>query len=293
MPDISYPKRGGDRREGRLLRSLSPYEKISPYFRRRRVEALSSVADTVEVTAIEQWLKEKRAEGWSGLGFLHLITAAYVRTVSMRPAINRFIAGRRLFARNEIQVILRVRRGATSESALTNVKVSFSPADTVFDVYRRLAAAVDEVQADVAVTVPEKLSSALSRLPRPFLRLALFAARVMDYFDWLPWSWLNASPFHGSLRIVDMGSLGVLPADTALPDFGTLSSALSFGAKRKTLELAESSVHEARYVDYRICVDGRLTDSAYFASALKCLKYFLRNPALLELPPEKVADDVN
>ena len=31
----------------------------------------------------------------------------------------------------------------------------------------------------------------------------------------------------------------------------------------------------------------------YIALSAKCLKYFLKNPKLLELPPETVEDDVN
>jgi hypothetical protein len=293
LPEIHYSKRSGDRREGRQLRSLPADHRLSLYLRRRRCEALCSVADTVEVTSIEQWLREKRNEGWSGLGFLHLITAAYVRTVSMRPGINRFVAARRLFARSDIQVVLAVRRGASADSPPAYVKVSFSPADTVFDVYRRISSAMDEVQADAAATESERISGLLTRLPRPLLRLVTAAARVLDYFDWLPLRWLDASPWHASLRLIDMGTLGVLPVDSALPDVGTLSSALSFGAKRKVTEADASGLREYRYVDYRITVDSRVEDSRYFSSALKCLKYFLRNPALLELPPEKIEDDVN
>ena len=50
---------------------------------------------------------------------------------------------------------------------------------------------------------------------------------------------------------------------------------------------------ERHYVDYRFTCDGRIADSYYFASALKCLKYFMKNPAHLELPPETIEDDIN
>ena len=110
----------------------------------------------------------------------------------------------------------------------------------------------------------------------------------------LPRTWLDASPFHASMEVVDMGSLGIVPADPHIPDFGTVSTALAFGAKRKTREVSDNGAVVARhYVDYRITADERIADSYYYASALKCLKYFLKNPALLELPPEKIEDDVN
>ena len=294
MADITYSKRASDRREGRQLRSLPAYSRVVPFILRRRSDAQYTLADSMEVTGIEQWLREKRSEGWSKLGILHLIVAAYVRTVTMRPGINRFVAGRRLFARNEIQVVLSVKRNPSISATETSIKVSFSPTDTVFDVYRRLTSAMDEVQADLTVSPPERIAGSLMRMPRFLLRMAMAGIRVLDYFDWLPRSWLEASPFHASLEVLDLGSLGIMPADPHIPDFGTVSAALAFGAKRKVMEPgAEGRGVERHYVDYRVACDGRIADSYYFASALKCLKYFLKNPALLELPPERVEDDVN
>ena len=294
MADLGYAKRSGDRREGRRLRTMDARRSVMPYFMRKRSESLSTLADSVEVSSIERWLLEKRAEGWAGLGFIHLLIAAYVRTVSMRPAINRFVAARRVYARSEIEVILNVKRSSSSEAAETSVKVAFSPTDTVFDVYRRLSEAIDGVRADVIVSESERVASSLALLPRPLLRLVTAVLRIMDWFDWLPRSWLDESPFHGSLLVVDMGSLGTMPVEAAIPEFGDIPCAVSFGAKRKVLEPTEDGrCTERRYVDYRFTCDGRIADSYYYASALKCLKYFMKNPAHLELPPETIEDDIN
>ncbi|MBQ3276234.1 MAG: hypothetical protein IJH47_04150 [Oscillospiraceae bacterium] len=294
MADLTYSKRFSDRREGRQIRSLPEYSRIVPYILRRRSDATCYLSDSVEVSGIERWLREKRGEGWTGLGFLHLLVSAYVRTVSMRPGVNRFVSGRRLFARNDIQVILSVKRSPSVSATETSIKVSFSPLDTVFDVYKRLSAAIDEVKADVTISEPERIARLLCRLPRPFLRLTMAVIRALDYFDWLPRTWLDASPFHGSVCVVDMGSLNVVPVDPHIPDFGTVTAAISFGARRTVRDAdGTPSGVERHYVDYRVAVDERAADSYYYASALKCLKYFLKNPALLELPPEKIEDDLN
>ena len=294
MADITYSKRFSDRREGRQIRSLPPYSRIIPYILRRRSEAVCSVADSVEISGVERWLQEKRGEGWTGLGFLHLLVCAYVRTVSMLPGINRFVIGRRLFARNDIQVVLSVKRGAYASATETSIKVSFSPYDTVFDVYRRLSEAIDKVGAEVSASEPENIAKKLNKLPRPLMRLAMAVIRALDYFDWLPDKWLNASPLHGSVCVVDLGTHRVVPATLPLPDFGTMTAAVSYGLIRKVREYDGSPGGVPRYyMDYRMSVDERVADSYYFASAMKCLKYFLKNPAMLELPPEKVEDDVN
>ncbi len=294
MADVNYGKRLNDRREGRVLRSLPPFSRLIPYIMRQRSDACDTFSDALEVSGIEQWLRDKRGEGWTGLGFLHLIVAAYVRTVSMRPGINRFVAGRRIHARNDIQVVLTVKRAQSADASRTTIKVSFSPTDTVFDVYRRLSDAVDEVKADVTISEPERIAGTLCRIPRGFLRLVMSFLRMLDYFDWLPRSMLDASPFHGSLGVMDLGSMGIPPVSPHIYNFGNLPCFLVFGAKRRVYEPDRSGViQERRYVDYRITCDERIADAYYFASALKCLKYFMKNPQLLELPPETVEDDVN
>ena len=290
MAEYLDSRRRGDRREGRQLRSLPFCERVIPYVRRRRSESMAYVSEALEVTRAGQWIREKRSEGYPGLGLQHLMLAAYVRTVSMQPGINRFVCARRVFARNDIQVVLRLRRSSDAHAGTTAFKVSFSPSDTVYDVYRRLNDAREAVLTDVVTSSPERIAERLLKLPRPFLRLAMGILRILDYFDWLPRTWLEASPWHASLRLLPMDVLGIGPADGALADFGTVSSCLSFGARRR---VRESDGDERQYVDYRIAVDSRIADSQAFSAAFRCLKYFLRNPALLELPPERVTDDIN
>ena len=287
-------KRFSDRKEGRVIRSLPAPVRLTPYLTPARDESSSRMTDSVEVSALEQWLVEARESGWAGIGFIHLLVAAYVRTVSIRPGINRFVVGRRIHARNDIQVVFPVRRTDSYGTHQTLVKVSFGATDTVYDVFRRMNETVDDIKANMGATELERTAATFMRIPRPFLRLTMSVLRLMNFNDWLPHSLLEISPYHASLSISDMGSLGVPPESPALPRFGTLPCALSFGAKRRCYEAEKDGrTVERHYVDYCITCDSRIADAPYFAGAYKCLKYFLKNPKLLELPPETVEDDVN
>ena len=55
--------------------------------------------------------------------------------------------------------------------------------------------------------ISEEVAEALTKAPRFLLRLAIAALRVLDYFGLIPDSLIEASPFHGSMIITDMGSL--------------------------------------------------------------------------------------
>lgn len=286
-------RRLGDRKDGRLIHSLAPFYKFMPYIMPTKNDAYNQFEDCIEITDTDRWLRQKRLEGYKGLGYLHLFIAAYVRMVSMRPGINRFVAGRRIYARNNIEVVLTVRRTMSTTSNETTIKAVFAPTDTIFDVYRKMNEKIDEIKYGGEDNNTEQVAGALLKLPRFLLRFAIGCLRVMDYFGIIPQKLLDASPFHGSMIITDMGSLGIPPIYHHLYNFGTLPMFIAFGAKRKAVELdREGKAVERKYIDFMAVMDERVCDGYYYASSFKYMKMFMHNPSLLEVPPENVVEDL-
>jgi hypothetical protein len=293
MADVIYRRRFGDRKDGRLLRSPSPLYKFIPYIMGKKNDASNQFADSVEISETEQWFRVKRQEGWKGLGMLHLFIAAYLRVVSQMPGINRFVSGQKIFARNNIEVIMAVKRELTVEADETMIKVILSPTDTVFDVYRKLNEKIDEIKANDGENDTEQTAGALMKIPGIFLKFAVWVLNLLDYFGLLPRFLLNVSPFHGSMIITDLGSLGVPPIYHHLYNFGNLPLFVAFGAKRRVYELDRTGLPvERKYVDYKVVMDERTVDGMYYATAFKYMKYYLKNPAELEKPPESVKEDI-
>ena len=293
MANSNYRRRIGDRKDGRLLRSFPAYNKFTPFVMRHRNDACNYFSDKVEVTEIDRWLRAKRAEGYAGMGMLHLFIAAYIRTVTVFPGINRFVAGQRIYARNCIEFVMTVKKGMTIDAEETTIKVKFEPTDTIFDVYRKLNVAVDEVKANEENNGTDKFAEAFIKLPRFLLNACIGVIKGLDYLGWLPQSIVDISPFHGSLIITDLGSLGIPPVFHHIYNLGNFPVFLAFGAKYRALELdLDGRPVERKYIDFRVTADERTTDGFYLAHALKQLKYYLRNPAILEAPPEKVEQDI-
>lgn len=293
MSENTYKRRFGDRKEGRRVRSLPAFNKLIPYVMVKKNDACNYFSDSLEVTEIDRFLREKRTEGYKGLGTLHLFIAAYVRAVSHVPGLNRFVSGQRIYARNGIEVVLTVKRALTSEATETTIKVPLSATDTILDVYRKMNQHIDEIKADSGENDAEKTAEALFKIPGLFLKFAIWFLNFLDYFDWLPRSLLGVSPFHGSMIISDLGSLGIPPIYHHLYNFGNLPLFITFGAKRKAYELTrEGQPVERKYVDYTVVADERTVDGQYYATAFKYIKYYMYNPRLLEQPPEKVEEDV-
>ncbi len=286
-------RRFGDRKDGRLLRSLPAYAKFMPYIMSSRNDALNLYEESMEVTEVDRRLRRLRVDGYKGIGILHFMIAAYIRVVSMLPGLNRYVAGRRIYASNDITVIMTVKRALTIDATETSIKVHFEPTDTIFDVYRKMNEKIDEIKATEENNNTEDVADALARLPRFILRFVIQILRIMDYFDWLPKGLLEASPFHGSLVITDLGSLRIRPVFHHIYNFGTLPVFIAFGAKRHAYELdRHGNMVDHKYVDCKFTLDERTTDGHYWAQAFQAWRYIFQHPEILEQPPTRIVEDV-
>lgn len=293
MTTTSRKRRWGDRPDGRRLRTLSPFYQITPFIMRTRVDAQDYFEDRVDVGPAEAWFRRQRDQG-RRLGLLHLMVAALVRTLSQWPRLNRFVAGQRIFARNEILISFALKKRLHEDSPETAVKLRFEPTATVFDV----AKAIDEVVAANRVEESRNETDRTARLfmlcPRTVVRFLVWALRTLDYVGLLPGAIRRASPFHTSVFVTDIGSLGIKPIYHHLYDFGTTSIFVAFGAKEQERVLDEAGqVAVRRSVGLKVVNDERICDGHYYAGAFKYMLKLLRHPEQLESPPERVVEDVD
>ncbi len=289
----SYKHRSGDRKEGRLLRSLSASSLFLPYFKRDREEAGILIDEDLDVTDADKCLQQERVNGYQNIGFLHFFIAAYIRCISMLPGLNRFIVGRRIFARDEIEVVLTVKRSVAIDSSDTKIKVRFDPTDTIFDVYRKINDKIDELKTGVVTSTLDDVMDSFSHAPRLFLRIAFFFLRFMDYMGWLPQSWLDRSNYHASLQINDAGALNSTPVFCQLGKFGTLPLFLSFGAEHHVYEMDKTGlVTDTKHIACKAVLDGRIADARYYAQFLNAMRYIFAHPEILEHSPSRVVEDV-
>lgn len=288
-----YKRRFGDRKEGRLLRSLPAFAKFVPFIMPTRNDACNQYEESFEVSDVDRRLRKLRVDGNKGIGILHFIIAAYIRGVSMLPGMNRFVVGRRIYARDNIEVVMTVKRSLAIDATETTIKVVFEPTDTIFDVYRKMNEKIDEIKTVEGNNNTEDVAEAMCKAPRFLLRFALTILRIMDYFGWLPQSLLDASPFHGSMIITDLGSLRIGPIYHHIYNFGTLPVFISFGAKLHAYELdRHGNMVDRKYVDCKFVMDERTVDGHYYAQFLQAFRYICQHPEIVETPPSKVVEDV-
>ena len=248
-----FKKRWGDRKDGRRVRSLTAMSMVSPYIMVTRNTATNFFKDTVEITEIEKYIRQKRKEGLKNFGIMHVIIAAYVRAVSQRPAINRFIAGQKIYARDEyIEMSLVVKKEMSAESPDTCIKPILDAHDTAAEIYQKINAIIEKNKAVADLDRNfDNTAKLFSFIPGVLLKFAVWFLKLLDYFDLLPRKLTLVSPFHASFFITSMGSLGIPPIYHHLYDFGNIPVFLAFGSKYRKNEVnADGTVSEKKYIDF-------------------------------------------
>ena len=102
-------RRFGDRKDGYKLRKADPFFRIIPYLMKERSDAQVFFEDRIYLDQTNVLIRKLRKEGYK-LGFLHVLIASMVRTMSQKPKINRFVRGHKTYARRDISFSLAVKK---------------------------------------------------------------------------------------------------------------------------------------------------------------------------------------
>ncbi|MBQ2767373.1 MAG: hypothetical protein IJF49_04770 [Clostridia bacterium] len=287
-------RRFGDRKDGRKVRTLQPIQRMMPYIMKKRSDAQNTFSDSFDITEADRIVRTKVKEGKTNFSLLHIILAAYIHMLAQRPGVNRFVSGQKIYARNNIEIVMAVKRELSLSGQETMIKVVFPPDATLDEVYMIFNRAVEEATQTTGETMFDKVAKVLISFPGIILRLIVRLLFALDYIGCLPRMLLNVSPFHGTMIITSMGSLGIKPIYHHIYDFGNLPVFLSYGAKYTVNAInRDGGVIRKRYVDIKAVTDERICDGYYYASALKMLKKLIQNPEVLNQPPAQILEDID
>ena len=280
-------------KEGRRIRSGIPMDAITPFLMPDRSGASNLFSASVNVEKCERLLREKRLEGMKGLGMIHIFMAAYIRVVSELPGINRFIRGQRVYARNNMEICMVIKKELALNAPETVIKLDATPTDTLYTVYENLSKLIEENKREGDNNSMDFFVRGLVNIPGIFLKFVVWMLKTFDYMGLLPRALTKLSPFHGSLFITNMGSLGMPPIFHHLYDFGNLPIFIAMGKKRTEYAMnRDGEVEAKRLIDFTVSCDDRICDGHYYATAFKRLQKILENPEQLLVAPESVTEDI-
>jgi len=223
------------------------------------------------------------------MNHMSIIIAAYLRTVSQNPYLNRFVMNKRIYARNHFCVSF-VTLTPIKKASTVN-KIYFNLDDDIFTVNEKVTAAIENCQDKEAETAMDKLAKALVRFPG-LLSVAVPIIRFVDKHLWLPMSIVHASPFHTSLFVTNLASIRVGAIYHHLYEFGTTGVFVAMGQpSKRTVTTKDGGTEERKFMELGIVTDERIADGHYYGQCFREWLKYLKNPEILEKKAESIVED--
>ena len=283
----------GDRSDGVRLRKLPGFRKMFPYLMRTRTESVIYHSQRLKISKTLAWLDKANAAGEKKITLFHILLAAGVRTLALRPEANRFVVGRRIYQRRTIDLSFVVKRELNEQAAETTVKITFDPRSTIADIVEQVTSVVRETKQS-NTSRDEAATAIVTRLPRSLIRLAMRAVRTLDYFGLLPASFIKGDALYTSAFLANLGSIGGDAVFHHLYEWGNAPFFVTVGRRKKEFVINERGEPELEEVmDVKISLDERITDGVYYANTISLLTDLIENPEKLERPPESLPDPMS
>ena len=276
------------RADGKRLRNTDPMYTVAAYVMNKRVDSMNMVTLYIPYDPIQNYLNEKRKQGIA-ISHLGVIIAAYLRTAAEFPLLNRFIMNCKPYARNEFCVAMVVLKSGEMDNG-TMSKMYFKMTDTIFDVNGKINEYVSDNREVPEKNGTEKMIKILLGAPG-VLRVGVGLFKFMDKHGLLPKKVIDMSPFHNSLCISNLASIRTNHIYHHCYEFGTTSVFITLGNLREVAKRKGGEVVFERCIPLGVVMDERICSGSYFALAFRRMRKYMRNPELLELPPEVINED--
>lgn len=286
MAQIKQEKENIMRADGKRVTNVDNMYTLSPYFMVDRCDACNYITVKIPYEPVHKYILKMRKNGYK-FSHMSLILAAYVRAVSMFPEVNRFVVNKKIYARNELTVAMVVQRAEEAEGTMSKIK--FELTDTVFDVSKKVDEFVEGNREENSNST-DKIMSFLTKFP-PIINFATTLIRWADKHGLLPKAIIDMSPFHESMVISNLASIRTGSIYHHIYNFGTVGQIITMGVLESMPKKVGDEIVNEKYIPLGIACDERIASGHMYSKVFHVIEHYLKNPELLELPPEKVVYD--
>lgn len=278
-------KRRGDRRDGRWVRDIDGFHAVMMNLIPNRTEAEVYGKEQFDVTELLE-LVEERNSGNPQIQTkaFHVFVAAIAKTLWHREMLNRFVAGRRMYQRNELTFAFVVKRQFSdhAEELLLTMKVDGET--TLEGISRKILGETKDLR-ESGKSELDSVINFFAKLPRFVQRASMRCFRILDFYGLMPQFMTDGDTNFVSVLLSNLGSIKADAAYHHLNNYGTNSIMMTIGEIHKAQVLNKEGIPVIRdVVNFGINVDERIADGFYFAKSMKLMRHIIEHPKMLEGP---------
>jgi hypothetical protein len=271
----------GRRPDATLVRDCGAMRRFMPYISPRRNDSVFYLPQDIEVEAALEFIEKRNRERppERPMTLFHLFLRSLSQAHALRPGVNRFVKGGKLWQRDGIWLSFSAKREIKDGSPMITIKRRFEPASESLD--EMVDGIYDQIRPAKAGrrSTSDKEMGLLLRLPGVGIRAALGLAGLADRFGLLPRTMIEADPLYASTFVANLGSVGHDAGFHHLWEYGTCSIFSVMGRVRSGPEGRRRM---------RVCwtYDERIEDGLYSYIGIAGIQERLESPELLELSTE-------
>ncbi len=285
-------KQWGDRKDGYLLRDLDPLHLIMPYMYPNRCDNEAFIQETIDLTAINKFLNEKnKTNPEYPYKLFQIVVASIVKIMTLRPKMNRFIQGQKMYMRNDISVSFIIKKQFADSGKEAIAFIEFDEDSTLETVRDKMYNEITKGKGEDYVGGADNSLNIVSKIPRFVLGWVVKFLNWLDFHGKVPTSLCTGDPSYASVFVTNLGSIKLNAGYHHLTQRGTNSVFVVLGeTHKKPFYDDKGNVTMKEVLEVGLTLDERIADGYYYSKTIKLLNHLLQNPQLLELPANEEVD---
>lgn len=273
------------RRDGVKLKNIHAMHFVMPLMYPNRCDNEAFISERIDLTNINAYLAKKNADNPEyAYNLFQVMVTAVLKTMTLRPKMNRFIANKTMYMHKELSASFTVKKVFSDNGAEALAQIRAKGTETIDDIHDEIFRQVSFCRSDKLDSGTESLN-AVASIPGFLARIVGAGARFLDRHGWMPKSVTDGDPFYSSVYLSNLGSIKLGAGYHHLTNWGTCSVFCTIGqAKKRPFYDDDGTVHMKPSVDIGLTIDERIADGYYYSRTVQLLKTLLENPELLDRP---------
>ena len=281
-------KKWGDRKDGVWLKNIPAMNRMMPMLMPYRADNEAHISVDIDLAPINAYLaklNEGRTE--DKYTFFHLVSAAIGKAFILRPKMNRFIVGTKMYQRKDVSVAFTVKKRFDDHAEEALAFFTYDPKETLQSYHEKIMKVIHVTKSYEEKDTSTGAMDVITKLPHWLICGIVNFVLWLDKHGWAPDFLIGSDPNHAAIFLSNLGSIGLPGGYHHLVNWGTNSCFVVVGKKEMKMVYDAEGKGEVREVlPLGITLDERIADGYYYSGTVALVKELLAHPELLEMPAD-------
>ncbi len=278
-------KKWGDRKDGVWLKDIPAMNRIMPSLLPNRADNEAHISIEIDARPLNAYL-EKLNEGRTEdkYTFFHLISAAAGKAFILRPKMNRFVVGSKMFQRRDVTVAFTVKKRFDDHAEEALAFFTYDPKETLNTYHKKIMAEIHKTKSYEEKDTSTGAMDVVTKLPQWMISGIVKFVLWLDKHGWAPEFLIGSDPNHAAIFLSNLGSIGLPGGYHHLVNWGTNSCFIVIGKKYMKMDYKKDGTEDLHEViPIGITLDERIADGYYYSGTVALVQELLEHPELLEM----------